>query len=143
MYLSSKDKSNLMSTSSSEDIIAQLFFTHSVSNITDSNRMKENLQTAFNAWLGEFLDLHAGYQTMEAARDLLFGYYVSHGFIIEDFIANHSSFEDITAAAWKFLEHEDSGFFHYDLFMDERHTFCQWSADWSINADSIDCVITR
>ena len=86
----------------------------------------------YYAWLGQSLYLHQGSETIDVAKGLLFNYMATLGFPVEDFIANDTSAEDAYRAAWKYVPYEDAGFFHYELFMDERYSFCQWSADWSI-----------
>ena len=131
---------------SGDDILSQLFITHSTS-IRSIDGTKESfnrdLYDVYYAWLGQSLYLHQGSETIDVAKGLLFNYMATLGFPVEDFIANDTSAEDAYRAAWKYVPYEDAGFFHYELFMDERYSFCQWSADWSIAAESVECVITR
>ena len=146
LYLSSHNHLDLLNTLSGDDILSKLFITHSTSirSIDGTDKSFErDLYDAYYAWLGQSLYLHEGKQTMDVAKGLLFNYMTTLGFPVEDFIANDTSAEDAYKAAWKYVPYEDAGFFHYELFMEERYSFCQWSSDWSIAADSIECVITR
>lgn len=101
--------------------------------------INEDFQKAFLLWLGWALDLHDGTLAPDNAIKIIIIHIEKKGF--QD--PRGPEFQENIAALWNTFNPEDNGVFHYNMLAKERYSVCQWSGNWTISGDSIQCVIAR
>ena len=98
-----------------------------------------DLEKATLLWLGWALNLHDGNLVPDIAIKIIVDYLKSKG--VQD--PRGSGFKENMAALWSKLSPDNKGVFHYNMLAEERYSLCQWSGNWTIAVDSVQCVITR
>ena len=65
--------------------------------------------------------------------------------ILNNFINLTTDFlvKEILIELWGHVDYERDGHFRGYMMEDERHSYCQWSGEWSISPDSVECIIAR
>ena len=93
-------------------------------------------------WLGLSQDIHEETDDVPVALSKLKNHFTSKGLDFEA-LQNNGTFKDTLVEIWKLIKYEEDGKFRNSMMADERFSFCQWSGEWSIIPESVECIVAR